>query len=81
MRGRIFKINPIRGMFAIQTENNDFSIFENINEDEYEKGDEVSWRNNTGIGQEELTNHTRHFSGDVFFENHEVSLSNLDLQL
>jgi hypothetical protein len=66
-------------MVAIQTENGDFSIFENINDEEFERGDEVSWENNTGMGPEKLTNHTRHFSGEVFFENHEVSLGNLSL--
>ena len=81
MRGTISRINPRRGMFAIQTDSGDFSVFENIGNEEFEIGDEVSWRNDTGMGSEQLTNHTKNRTCDVYFQNHWVSKSNLGNQL
>ena len=41
MKGTIYMINLHRGMVAVQTENGDFSVFELLDNNPVEKGDEV----------------------------------------
>ncbi len=81
MKGTIFKINHRRGMVAILTENGDFSIFELLGGDPVEEGDEVSWKNDTGLGSEQLRNITQQETYEVFFQNHWVSKNQLSQQL
>ena len=81
MKGTIFRINPKRGMIAILTQNGDYSVFENTSSEEFEIGDEVSWRNDTGMGFQKITNLTSNFTTEVCFENHWISKSNLSTQL
>lgn len=81
MRGTIHAVNPAKGMVAIKTENGDFSVFENLGSHEFEIGDKVSWRNATGLGDEPLSNHTQGSQGDVYFQNHHVTLGQLRQQL
>ena len=81
MRGAIHGLNPGRGMVAIKTENGDFSVFENLNDSEFEVGDEVSWPNDTGLGDEPLTNHTQAYRTSVYFQNHHVHANQLRQQL
>ena len=81
MKGTIFQINPRRGMVAIETENGDYSVFENINGEEFDVGDKVYWKNDTGLGSELVENLTKGRTFDVYFENHWVSKSLLRVQL
>ena len=81
MKGTIFKINHRRGMVAILTENGDFSVFELLGGDPVEEGDEVSWKNDTGLGSEQLRNITQQETYEVFFQNHWVSKNQLSQQL
>ena len=81
MRGTIYEINQNRGMVAVLTENGDFSVFELLSGDIVEVGDEVQWKNDTGLGSEILTNLTRMESYEVYFQNHHVLKSQLRQQL
>ncbi len=81
MRGTIHALNPQRGMVAIKTESADFSVFENLNGDDFEIGDEVSWPNDTALGDEPLTDHTQGFKTSVYFQNHSVPGGQLRQQL
>lgn len=79
MRGRIYKIH--RGMVAVLTENENFSIFELIGGDTVEEGDEVYWENDTGLGDETLHNLTQDSKFEVYFQNHWVPQHQLNQQL
>jgi hypothetical protein len=81
MKGTIFKINHNRGMVAVLTENGDFSIFELLGGDPAEEGDEVYWKNDTGLGSEQLRNITQEETFEVYFQNHWVSNNQLSRQL
>ena len=81
MKGTIFRINQKRGMIAVLTLNGDYSVFENISSDKFEVGDKVSWRNDTIMGFEQITNHSSNFTTGVFFQNHCVPKSNVSAQL
>jgi len=81
MRGTIYQINENRGMVGVFTEDGDFSIFELLSGDTVETGDEVQWQNDTGLGDEHLTNITHAESFDVYFQNHHVSKDQLRQQL
>lgn len=81
MEGSIYEINPTRGMVAVLTEHGDFSIFEILGDDPVEKGDEVRWENDTGLGSEMLTNVTQRETYEVYFQNHWVSTNQLKQQL
>jgi hypothetical protein len=81
MHGTIFEINKNRGMVGVLTENGDFSIFELLSGDTVEKGDEVLWENDTGLGDEVITKLTQGESFEVYFQNHYVSKSQLSQQL
>ena len=81
MRGTINEINQNRGMVAILTENDDFSIFELLGGDPIEKSDKVHWENDTGLGRENLTNLSQGISYEVYFQNHHVPKNQLRQQL
>jgi hypothetical protein len=81
MKGTIVVINEQRGMVAVQTENNDFSVFELLGGDSIELGDEVIWKNDTSLGSTILTNMTKGCEFEVFFQNHWVPKSQLRQQL
>ena len=81
MKGTIREINQIRGMVAVLTEEGNFSIFELLGGDIVEVGDEVQWKNDTGLGSEILTNLSRSESYEVYFQNHHVQKSQLRQQL
>lgn len=81
MKGSIYRINHNRQMIAVKTDEGGFSVFENINEAEFELGDSVSWRNDTGLGSESLKNLTKNRTVEVYFQNHHVTQENLPAQL
>lgn len=80
MKGVIQYINQQRGMVAVLTEDG-YSIFEIIGGYEVEVGDSVSWRDDTALGGEMLTNHTQGERYEVYFQNHHVHQSQLRQQL
>ncbi|MCX5805895.1 MAG: hypothetical protein NT010_07495 [Proteobacteria bacterium] len=81
MKGTIIAINERRGMVGVQTENDDFSVFELLGGDSIEVGDEVSWKDDTSLGSTTLTNITDGSCFEVFFQNHWVPKNQLRQQL
>jgi hypothetical protein len=81
MNGTIHKVNWNKGMVGVLTEQGDFSVFELLGGDSVEEGDEVFWENDTGLGSEMLKNITQNETFEVYFQNHEVSKSQLNQQL
>jgi hypothetical protein len=81
MKGVITDINIKKGMVSVQTESEDFSIFEILGDDNFEIGDEVEWIEEQPLGGSKITNFTQNETSDVFFQNHWVSLANLKKQL
>jgi hypothetical protein len=81
MTGIIYDINPQRGMVAVQTENEDFSIFEIVSQDAIEIGQKVSWKETHPAASTIITNHTTGVRFRVLFQNHQVSKLKLDQQL
>lgn len=80
MRGKVKYINPSRGMVAVKTDDDDFSVFESLGGD-FEVGDEVSWDAHNPLGGGTVINHTQTMRISVFFENHYVPPSQLRKQL
>ncbi len=80
MRGPVIKINRQRGMVAVDTDEG-YSIFEMLDDDTFEVGDEVSWSEHNPLGGADIINHTQGERYEVYFQNHWVSSEQLDQQL
>lgn len=80
-RGVVAAINPHRGMVALFTEDDGYTIIELLSEFELENGDEMTWANGHAMGSEPYTNLTKGMTEEVFVQNHAVSRSNLRAQL
>lgn len=81
MKGVVRHINHHRGMVAVLTEEGSYSVFELLGGDAVEVGDIVSWKDDTALGSEQLTNHTQGECYEVYFQNHYVPASQLRQQL
>ena len=81
MKGVIKHINAPRGMVAVLTEDGSYSVFELLGGNSIEIGDVVSWKNDTGLGGEQITNHTQNERFEVYFQNHYVHQNQLRQQL
>lgn len=81
MKGVIRHINLSRGMVAVLTEDGSYSVFELLGGESVEIEDIVSWMNDTGLGGEQITNHTQNERFEVFFQNHCVPPYQLRQQL
>ena len=81
MNGKVYQINPKRGMVAVLTENGDFTIIEIIGSYEIDIGDELTWKNATGLGSEHYRNITKNQIIEVFVQNHWVNESQLQQHL
>jgi hypothetical protein len=79
--GTVAAINPKRGMVAIATEDNDFTIIELLSEFELDIDDSVSWLNGYGLGHEIYKNLTKGSNEEVYVQNHGVNRANLRKQL
>lgn len=79
--GTVAAINPNRGMVAIATADDGFTIIELLSEFELEIGDSISWSNGYGLGHEIYKNISKGCSKEVFVQNHAVSQANLRAQL
>ena len=80
MEGTIHSMNPRRGMVAVETVEN-FSIFELLQDDQFEIGDKVVWTKTRPMGHGEITNLTRKKTTTVYFQNHWVTPQQLSKQL
>ncbi len=74
-------INPQRGMAAVLTEDDGYTIIEMIGGLEVELGDELSWANDYGLGSEMYRNLTKDERDEVYVQNHSVGDHNVRQQL
>lgn len=79
--GRVAAINPHRGMVAIATEDDGYTIIELLSHFEMEVGDEMTWANGYGLGSEDYTNISKGETKEVYVQDHAVSRSNLRASL
>lgn len=79
--GIVAALNPRRGMVAIKTEDDGYTIVELLSEFQLEIGDEMVWENGHGLGPEIYTNATKGTSEEVYVQNHAVSSAILSKQL
>lgn len=79
--GKVAAMNPKRGMVAIATEDDGFTIIELLSDWEFEVGDTIAWENGHGLGSEIYENLSRRSKNRVYVQNHAVSQSNVQKQL
>ncbi len=80
-KGTVRAINPIRGMVAVLTEDDAFTVIELLSEDGFEAGDEVVWSDDYGMGHTLYRNITKGYVTEVYVQNHGVHVLNLKAQL
>jgi hypothetical protein len=81
MSGTVTQVNPGRAMVAVRTDNADYSVFEVIGGEEFEIGDNVSWREDTPLGGHQVVNRRTGERADVYFQNHYMSAQQVLQQL
>jgi len=79
--GTVADINPARGMVAIATEDDGFTIVELLSDWEIEVGDSIAWGNGYGLGSEVYENLTKGTREKVYVQNHSVNQASLRQQL
>ena len=79
--GTVAAMNPSRGMVAIATEDDGYTIIELLSDFELEVGDEMAWENSHGLGSEIYENVTKGSREEVYVQNHAVTTANLKQQL
>ncbi|MCX7012862.1 MAG: hypothetical protein NTW86_09945 [Candidatus Sumerlaeota bacterium] len=80
MKGQVVEINQRRGMVAVFTEDEEYSIIELLG-DELETGDVLQWNGHYPLGSETIRNLTKRAAMTVYFQNHSVPKSQLRQQL
>ena len=80
-RGTVAAINLGRGMVAIATQDDGYTIIELLLEWNIEVGDSIVWANGYGLGLEVYQNVTKSSREEVYVQNHSVSQSALQQQL
>lgn len=80
MKAKVKYINPKRGMAALLTEDEDYSIIETFG-DELEIGDMLEWKAVHPLGSEEIHNFTQKNNVKVYFQNHWIVKKQLRQQL
>ena len=79
--GVVAVLNPRRGMVAIRTEDDGFTIVELLSDWELQVGDEIQWQNDYGLGSEVYENSTKGSRSRVYVQNHAVGPAILRQQL
>lgn len=74
-------MNPQRGMVAIATEDDGFTIIELLSHFDLDVGDSIAWANGYGLGSEVYENVSKGVREEVYVQNHAVSRANLRQQL
>jgi hypothetical protein len=69
MKATVTVINPTRGMYAAETQDNEFVVFELLDADELEIGDVVIHPDFSSLGSEEYRNATQDVTVSVYVEN------------
>lgn len=81
MKGLIHEINWQKGMVAVLTETENFSVFEIQSDDNFEIGDEIFWEEHRPLGDCTIKNLSKNETSEVYFQNHWISSDNLKQQL
>jgi hypothetical protein len=81
MEGVVTEINRTRGVVVIKTEEGYYSIFEMLFDTSFNIGDEVSWTEDYFLGDCDMRNITQDEILKVYFQNHNISKSNLSNQI
>lgn len=79
--GTVAAMNPQRGMVALATEDDGYTIIELLEEWELEPGDAITWQNGYGLGSEVYVNVSKGTRAEVYVQNHGVSQAILRQQL
>jgi len=79
--GVVTVINPNRGMVAIETSDDGFTIIELLTDFKIGIGDKMVWDNGYGLGSAVYENQTKGNRIEVYVQNHAVSASHLRNQL
>jgi hypothetical protein len=79
--GTIAAINAGRGMVAIATQDDGYTIIELLSDWDVEVGDEIAWANGYGLGSEIYQNVTKRSQQQVYFQNHSVHQTAVRQQL
>ncbi len=79
--GTVATMNLNRGIVAIATEDDGFTIVELLSDWNLEVGDEVSWADGYGLGYAVYENLTKQSLGETFVQDHSVDHANLRQQL
>jgi hypothetical protein len=79
--GTVAAINPKKGMVAIETEDDGYTIIELLTSWDLEVGDTLSWKNGHGLGSEIYENISKGTKAKVYVQNHSVTKSHLASQL
>lgn len=79
--GVVAVINPRRGMVAVATEDDAYTIIELLGDWDLKVGDVLTWANGHGLGSETYMNVTKGTQARVFVQNHSVLREGLRRQL
>lgn len=74
-------MNAARGMVAIETDDDGFTIIELLSDWDLDIGDAVVWANGYGLGSELYENRTKRTRSEVYVQNHSVNRAILRQQL
>lgn len=79
--GTLKAINRNRGMAAILTEDDAYTIIELLSDDDFEVGDEMDWEDDYGMGSSRYRNVTKGIACEVYVQSHGVHHTQLRQQL
>ena len=80
-KGTVAAINLKRGMVAIATEDDGYTIIELLSDFELEIDDSFFWSNGYAMGHKIYKNVSKGHSAEVYVQNHGVTKKNLRAQL
>ncbi|WP_234053627.1 MULTISPECIES: hypothetical protein [unclassified Xanthobacter] len=80
-KGTVVAKNPQRGMVALDTPDDGYTIIELLTDWNLEVGDVLTWQNGYGLGAEIYVNVTRGTRAEVYVQNHGVSRNAVRQQL
>lgn len=81
MKGTITNIHQNKGMVAVLTETEQYSVFEMLSDTTFGIGDEVSWEELHPQGHANIKNASKGETIEVYFQNHWISQDGLEKQL
>jgi hypothetical protein len=81
MKGEISEINLQKGIVAVLTETEGYSLFEIFTDDDIDVGDELFWSENLPMGDCFVRNLTKNTMMQVYFQNHWFNYENIKKQM